>query len=163
MFSEVIPKTTGVVYNRTLSLVIARPVNFLVFIFSPLIWFTGLVTKLISRDNVHDHVSQDELLSMARMGLKAGSIEADEAEVIQNVLSLQGKTVSEIMTPRTVAFSLSADATLREVKDSSGLLNYSRIPVFDKDVDGVVGMILRHDLLPESKSSCVRRSSWPRV
>ena len=147
MFSEVIPKTTGVVYNRTLSLVIARPVNFLVFIFSPLIWFTGLVTKLISRDNVHDHVSQDELLSMARMGLKAGSIEADEAEVIQNVLSLQGKTVSEIMTPRTVAFSLSADATLREVKDSSGLLNYSRIPVFDKDVDDVVGMILRHDLL----------------
>ena len=48
MFSEVIPKTTGVVYNRTLSLVIARPVNFLVFIFSPLIWLTGLVTKLIT-------------------------------------------------------------------------------------------------------------------
>ncbi len=147
MFSEVIPKTAGVVYNRTLSILIARPLNLLVVLFTPFIWLTGLVTRLISRGNVHDHVSQDELLSMARMGLKAGSIEADEAEVIQNVLSLQGKTVSEIMTPRTVAFSLSADATLQEAKENSRLLNHSRIPVFDKDAEDVVGMVLRHDLL----------------
>ena len=79
--------------------------------------------------------------------IEAGAIEADEAEVIQNVLSLQGKTVSEIMTPRTVVFSLGADAALQEVKDNSGLLNYSRIPVFDKDADDVVAMALRRDLL----------------
>lgn len=147
MFSEVIPKTAGVVYNRTLSVAIAQPLNMLVVLFAPFIWLTGFVTRLISRGKVQDEVSQDELLSMARMGLKAGTIEADEAEVIQNVLSLQGKAVSEIMTPRTVVFSLSAVATLQEVKDNSGLLNYSRIPVFDKDADDVVGIALRRDLL----------------
>lgn len=147
MFSEVIPKTAGVVYNRRLSLVIAQPLNILVVLFAPFIWLTGTVTKLISRGKVQHEVSHHELVSMARLGLKGGSIEADEVEVIQNVLSLQSKAVREIMTPRTVVFSLSADATVQEVKDNSGLLNYSRIPVYDKDADDVVGMTLRRDLL----------------
>ena len=147
MFSEVIPKTAGVVYNRRLSLVIAQPLNILVVLFAPFIWLTGTVTKLISRGKVQHEVSHHELVSMARLGLKSGSIEADEVEVIQNVLSLQSKAVREIMTPRTVVFSLSADATVQEVKDNSGLLNYSRIPVYDKDADDVVGMTLRRDLL----------------
>ena len=49
MFSEVIPKTAGVVYNRTLSVVIAQPLNILVLIFTPFIWLTGFVTRMISR------------------------------------------------------------------------------------------------------------------
>ena len=147
MFSEVIPKTAGVVYNRALSVVIAQPLNILVVLFTPFIWLTGFVTKLISRGKVANEVSQDELVSMARMGLKAGAIEADQEKVIQNVLSLESKDVSEIMTPRTVMFLLSADATIQEVKDNSGLLNYSRIPVYDKDPDDVVGVALRRDLL----------------
>ena len=147
MFSEVIPKTAGVVYNRALAGVIARPLSILVLLFTPLIWLTSFATKLISRGKVEHKVSQDELASMARLGLKAGAIEADEEGVIQNIMSLRSKAVSEIMTPRTVVFSLSAAATIQEVKDDSGVLNYSRIPVYEKDMDDVVGMVLRRDLL----------------
>jgi len=94
MFSEVIPKTAGVVYNRALSVVIAQPLHLLVILFTPFIWLTGTVTKLISRGKVADEVSQNELASMTRLGLKAGSIDADEADVIHNVMSLRSKAVA---------------------------------------------------------------------
>ena len=150
MFSEVIPKTSGVVYNRALSLVVARPLNLLVLLFTPLIWMTGLVTRLISRGKGTAEVSQDELVVMARLGLKSGAIDADHAEVIENVLSLESKTVRDIMTPRTVVFSLGADLSVVEVQDKGKVLNHSRIPVYDKDADDIVGMVLRRDLLTSS-------------
>ncbi len=147
IFSEVIPKTAGVVYNRGLSVIIARPLQLLVILFTPLIWLTGLVTQLISRGKSTEEVSQNELVVLARLGLKSGTIDADHAEVIENVLSLESKTVRDIMTPRTVMFSLSADLSIAEVQDKGSVLNHSRIPVYDKDADDIVGIVLRRDLL----------------
>ena len=147
IFSEVIPKTAGVVYNRGLSVVIARPLRLLVILFAPFIWLTGLVTRLIPRSSSSEEVSQNELVVMARLGLKSGTIEADHAEVIENVLSLESKTVRQIMTPRVVMFSLSTDLSIEAVQNSGQMLNYSRIPVFEKDADDIVGMVLRRDLL----------------
>ena len=53
----------------------------------------------------------------------------------------------EIMTPRTVVFSLAAALTVGELRDSTSTLNHSRIPVYDRDSDDVVGMVLRRDVL----------------
>jgi CBS domain containing-hemolysin-like protein len=55
--------------------------------------------------------------------------------------------VRDIMTPRTVMFSLSADLSIAEVQDKGSVLNHSRIPVYDKDADDIVGIVLRRDLL----------------
>ncbi|MEE2657465.1 MAG: hemolysin family protein [Candidatus Latescibacterota bacterium] len=147
MFSEVIPKTTGVVYNRVLVKPVARPLQLMVWVFSPLIWFTGAVTRLIARGRTQEDVSQDELLTMARLSRESGVIESSEAMVIENILSLEGKAVNEIMTPRTVVFSMAASMKVEEVRDRIHVLNHSRIPIYDKDADDVVGMVLRHELL----------------
>ena len=148
LFSEVIPKTVGVVYTRALAPLVARPVLVLVWVLRPLIWLTGLVTQLVAHGQTRsDHVSEDELLVMARLGLKSGSLDAHEADVIENILSLESKAVKEIMTPRTVISSLSANLTLREVKDLDDSFVHSRVPVYDKDADDVVGMVHRRDVL----------------
>ena len=149
MLSEVIPKTAGVVYSRSLAPLVARPLLFMVWVLRPMIWLTGLATHLVAPRGKtgQDHVSEEELLVMARLGLKAGSLDANEAGVIENILSLESKSVRDVMTPRMVIFSLSAGLTVGEVRELTDVLNHSRVPVYDKGTDDVVGMVMRRDML----------------
>ena len=147
MFSEVVPKTAGVVYSRSLVTVIARPLQLLVWLFQPFIWLCGSVTYLISRGGQSPSVSEDEILGLARIGRQTGAIETDQAVAIENILSLEKKAVRDIMTPRTVAVMIGAETTVDELRKQKTVLNYSRIPIFDKDGEDVVGMINRRDVL----------------
>ena len=148
--SEVIPKTLGVVYARPLASPVARPLLALVWIFRPIIWFTSQLTALMTRGSAQPDVSVEEITVLAKLGLQAGTLDAGKAAVIENILSLDERDVRDIMTPRTVMSSLSASLTLGELKDSqklAGVFDHSRVPVFDKDTDEVVGMVLRRDVL----------------
>jgi CBS domain containing-hemolysin-like protein len=82
---------------------------------------------------------------LARLGIRSGDIEADHGIVIQNVLSLEDKTAREIMTPRTVVFALDAKLTVEDAH-ARGIL-HSRIPVCDGDLDDVVGIVHRRDIV----------------
>ena len=147
MLSEIIPKTAGVVYSRQLARVIARPLQLLVYVFAPVIWLSRFVTKVIARDHEGDRVSDEELLVMVGLGLRSGAFKPQEAAVIQNILALEAKTARDIMTPRTVVFSLSAETTVREAAAESRLLRYSRVLVYDRTPDDVVGIVHRVDVL----------------
>ena len=157
IFSEVIPKTAGVVYSRPLAGIIARPLLVGVWLMTPLIWICRLATRLVSKQDSEKVVSEEDLIIMARLGLQTGSIEAHEAEVIQNVLSLQSRKAAHIMTPSTVVFSLPASLSLDRARQTPGMLEHSRIPVFEKDPDDVVGLIHRRELLasPAGKEATV--------
>lgn len=147
MFSEVIPKTAGVVYSRPLASIIARPLALLVWFFQPLIWTCGRVTQVVSRGHKPEHVSEDEILGLARIGRQTGVIDANQAEAIENILSLEKKSVRDIMTPRTVAVMLSAATTVEKLRQKKKVLDYSRVPLYDKDTEDVVGMVNRRDVL----------------
>jgi CBS domain containing-hemolysin-like protein len=140
-FSEVVPKTVGAVHNRPLSGVIARPLLALVFAFRPLIAVCRLLTRTVAGGRAYQAVSEDELISLARMGQRTGSIESVEARVIQNILSLKSKTAREVMTPRTVVFSLSESQTVQETLTS--VWRHSRVPVYASDFEDIVGIVLR--------------------
>ena len=103
--SEIIPKTAGVVYCRPLSSAIAWPLQILVLIFRPVIWLSSLATQLISGKNSENEISEEEFIMLARMGTRTGVFDEDEAAVIQNILSLEKKSVRDIMTPRAVLFA----------------------------------------------------------
>ena len=151
LLSEVIPKTLGVVYARPLASPIARPLLALVWIFRPIVWSTGKLTRLMTRGGPASEVSAQEITVLARLGLKAGTIDAGKAAVIENILSLDERDVRDIMTPRTVVSSLSASLTIGDLKDNTqqtaNVFDHSRVPVFDKDADDVVGLVLRRDIL----------------
>ena len=147
LLSEIIPKTAGVIYSRPLSVVVAWPLTLLVSAFRPLIWVTTSITDLISRGRDEEAVSGQELMVMTRLGLKGGSIEPHEAEVIQNILSLEKVTVRDLMTPRTVMYALPATAVLKDLRRDLEALTYTRIPVCDDNRDDIVGFVHRRDLL----------------
>jgi CBS domain containing-hemolysin-like protein len=146
-FAEVIPKTAGVVYSRSLATVIARPLRLLVWVLRPLVGVLTLTTRLIPRNVDSDMVSGEELLVMARLGQRKGVIEEDEAAVIHNILSLGGKLVREVMTPRTVLFSLSSDTTVDQARRADGFFVHSRIPVYFQNGEDIGGIVHRRDVL----------------
>ena len=145
--SELLPKTIGVVYARPLSNIIARPLQFLVWIFAPFIALSRLATRLVAKEQKEQDVSGEELISLARLGRRSGALDPTEARVIQNVLSLKSKTAGDVMTPRTVVFSLKDDLAVEEARNRRGIWAYSRIPVYEKDFEDIVGIVLRRDIL----------------
>ena len=148
LFSEILPKTAGVAYAKNLATWIAIPLNGLVKIMSPLIWLCQAVTHLIPKQSKEALVSIEEIRAVALLGRKAGEIEPQQEKVIANILKLQDKTVRQVMTPRTVVFSLSEHLTISDaLKKKDQWSRHSRVPVFDKDPDDVVGVVLSRNVL----------------
>jgi len=144
--SEVIPKTAGVVYARSLAPVVALPLKGLVVLMTPVIWLCSHITRVISRNRSEDTISADELRIMAQVGFQAGSIQPYQRRVIENILSMEKKAVKDIMTPRTVVFSLNEHLTVREARDQVSRWEHSRFPVYDQDAEDIVGIVLTREL-----------------
>ncbi|MBU0664653.1 MAG: hemolysin family protein [Proteobacteria bacterium] len=148
IFSEIIPKTIGVTYAVKLAPVIARPLYWMVILFKPIIWLCQMITRLIPQNKEQGHISAEELRTIASMSLKSGEIEADQERVINNILELGNKIVRQVMTPRTVTFSLNQDLTVADtIKLESMFSRHSRIPLYHDTPNDVVGIVMRKDIL----------------
>jgi CBS domain containing-hemolysin-like protein len=147
VFSEMLPKTAGVVYCRPLATLLARPIQALVALLLPAIWVSRGVTRLLTRGRPDTPVTDEDLMVLVRLGTRTGHFKEHEARMIKNILALEGRDVSDVMTPRTVLFALPAQATVGEVRDQPGLQSFSRIPVYEKDGDDIVGVVHRRDIL----------------
>ena len=147
VFSEVLPKTIGVVYARGLAPWIARPLQGLVWWFRPLITLTQHATKLVWSGQQEQRVSDDELLTMVALGLRSGDLQPHEARVIRNVLAFERRTAAEVMTPRTVVFTLEAQTTVGDAAQNAELEKYSRVPVFESVAEDLVGVVHKVDIL----------------
>lgn len=146
IFSEIIPKTAGVVYGRSLVPLVAYPLAGLVRLMTPAIWLSSLVTRLITRAKARESVSAKEVRIMAELSLRTGGIKPYQERAIDNILTLQNKRVKDVMTPRTVIFSLSEHLTLAEAIAVSTKWEHSRFPVYDENLEDVVGIVLTKEL-----------------
>jgi CBS domain containing-hemolysin-like protein len=83
---------------------------------------------------------------MVNLSRRSGGITMHQETAIENVLTLQRKTAKEVMTPRTVIFSLPVDLTLEQARDASEKWEHSRFPVYGRDPEDVVGVVLAKEL-----------------
>ena len=148
IFSEIIPKTTGVVYARPLARFIAHPIQWLVWTFSPFIWLNKSITYLITRKGNNDRgIAPEEIEIIARMSSKAGNISGEQERVITNILNLEHRRAREIMTPRTVVFALDRTLTLSAAREQAGRWPHNRVPLYsESSSDKIVSLVLRHDV-----------------
>jgi CBS domain containing-hemolysin-like protein len=147
IFSEILPKTAGVIYARSLIPPVAYSLRALIWLMTPVIWLSGLVTRLIARKKTEESVSAEEIQVMARLSLRTGGIKPYQEQIIDRILTLQNRKVKDVMTPRTVVFSLSEHLTLKEASKKAAKWEHSRFPVYDEDMEDVVGIVLTKELL----------------
>jgi len=148
IFSEIIPKTIGVTFSYKLAPIVAYPIRAMVVVLKPIIMFCKLITRLLPNKTDDGNISAEELQTIAVLSFESGGIEADEEKVITNILRLKKKIVRDVMTPRTVTFSLNELLTVQEAMEMvTRLGNHSRLPVYDREPDNVTGIVLRKDVL----------------
>jgi CBS domain containing-hemolysin-like protein len=146
IFSEIIPKTLGAVHAKGLAPFTAWTVHILILGLYPVVWVCNWLSKVISGgDQPVGLISRDEVRSMARMAQEEGAIDAGEAHIIRNLIALREIAVVDVMTPRTVVFTLPAERTVREVTAGEPP-PFARIPVLGTGSDDVIGMVPRHEI-----------------
>ena len=146
IFTEILPKTIGIVYNETIAPPLARPLRWLVWIFRPAIVVMGFLSRAVSPKETGPNHTEDDIRAMVALTRESGSIKPYEEQSIRNILMLDSKTVEEVMTPRTVVFSLPAAMTVAEAKETHPTWPHSRIPVYDDDQEDIVGVIYRRQV-----------------
>ncbi|MBE2214565.1 MAG: HlyC/CorC family transporter [Opitutaceae bacterium] len=148
IFSEVIPKNLGVAYRESLQPIAALPLVGLCKALQPITYLCNLSVRLFVRKRPQSGTSSDEeIILLAERSAKEGRLSAAESSMIANALSLDEIRVSEIMTPRSVVTALDAAATVAEVFVQYRNIPFARIPVYQDDLDHVVGLVRRRDLL----------------
>ncbi len=146
VFSEILPKTMGVVYNQELAPVLAQPLRLMVAAFSPVIWVCGFLGRAVGSKTKGPETTEDDIRALATMSRRAGVIKPYEEISIRNILSLDTKTAQDIMTPRTVVFSMDAQTTLGKAWAKRPAWPHSRFPVYEDDPEEVVGIVYRRQV-----------------
>lgn len=145
--SEIIPKTIGAVYWRSLAPLTGQFIQWLIWILFPLIIVSEFLTKFLTSGKGHHDFSREEFRAMVDVGTEAGQLDENESRILGNLFKFPTLTAEDIMTPRTVLFSLQQDMSVQEVMEKHPQLVFSRIPVYAANRDEMTGFILKSDLL----------------
>ena len=148
VFSEIIPKTLGATYWKGLAPVVGPIIHGMAVALHPIVWCSEKLTRFISRSEKTDYTfSREEMKAMIKIGRDEGVLDHTEHQIVSNLIKLKKLSVRDIMTPRTVLFSAPMDMTVHDFFSNHAHAPFTRIPVFDKNVDDVIGYILKTDLL----------------
>ena len=134
VLSEIIPKTIGASYWRTLAMPATPVIHFLVIITYPLVWLSEYITKIFSSNRELLSVSREEVSAMVAVASEEGVLGTKESKIIRNTIKLDQVRADDIMTPNLVVVSAPESMTVKEFFDR-GELSFSRIPVYTDNKD----------------------------
>lgn len=147
IFSEIFPKTIGSHYWKHLAVSSGYIIRGLIIIMYPFVILLEVLSNWLKPDVRQDIVTKEDVIAMAEIGEDEGTIEEDESTIIENLLRLDNITAEEVLTPRSVVYALQKDLTVREALDEYDNIIFSRIPVYNKDLDEITGLVRRDNLL----------------
>ncbi len=144
-FAEIIPKTIGAVYWKELAPIAARIINLFIYITYPIIIVTQFVTKKIGKDG-NDVISREELIHSTLLSEEEGVIGDLESDIIENTLTLRNIKVKDILTPRSVVYSIEKGLTINDIIEDKRAFKFSRVPVYNETIDNIIGIVLTKKL-----------------
>jgi len=147
IFAEIIPKTIGTTYWKSLTGVACSIIRFMMIIMSPVVLIVGLISKFLFPSKDEATVSREEVTAMADIGEKEGVLDKEENKVIQNIMKLDSVKAFDVMTPRIVCATAQEQMTLKNFYKNDNYLHYSRIPVYSDSPEYITGYILLSDAL----------------
>lgn len=147
IFGEILPKSFARLYADKIALRISSLFYYIIQILRPMTWIFIKIKSWIVKDNNEDRISVtgDELETIIDTMEEEGSIDEDEADMLQSVLDLNDKTIYEIMTPRVDMIGIEVNDTIAEVKKMFFDNKHSRVPVYEETRDNVIGVLHERD------------------
>ena len=143
VITEIIPKTIGAKFWKSLAKFTYYAIQLLIIVVYPLVWLSAKITGLISKGEGDVSTSREEISVLAGIGAEQGVFTEKEYKIIHNVLRLKNVIVKEIMTPRVVVAIADEDLLLSDFLKNKEYLKYSRIPVYSEKIENITGYVFR--------------------
>lgn len=152
LFGQLIPKRIALNNSEKIALGTLYPIIIISKTTKPFVWILSTSASLIlntfsiKNDKSNEKISREELKTVVQMGKKHGAINDVESGMIDSIIKFDNTVAKAIMTPRTETFSLEANIKISEYIDKILYENYSRIPIYEDDIDNIVGILYMKDL-----------------
>jgi CBS domain containing-hemolysin-like protein len=146
IFSEILPKTIGAHYWKSLTPITAYVSKFLIAALYPFVLMSKSISQVLGAKRTV-RITREEMLANVEIGETEGILHKKETLIIKNLLKLNSIYVKEVMTPRSVLVALQKDMTISQVMEEFKTIPFSRIPIYDNDLDNVIGMVFRYEFL----------------
>ncbi|MGM0902253.1 MAG: hemolysin family protein [Bacillota bacterium] len=153
VLGELVPKRLALQKAEAVSFFAAVPLTWLSKLALPFVklltWSTNIVVRLFGVDpNADDeNITEEEIRMMVDVGQEKGTIQETEKQMINNIFEFDNKTASDIMTHRTNILAIPAHSDLKETVHLVNVEKYTRIPVFEDDLDHILGILHVKDLI----------------
>lgn len=153
IFGEVTPKNIATSSSEKVALKVSRPIKFFDVILKPMSFFlqaiTDLLTKVLIGDNhpSQDLVTEEDLKTIVDVSEEQGVINDQESEIINNVFEFGDSDVEDIMTARTNMEAIALDIDDKDLKNFLKNSKHSRIPVYGKSIDNILGILHMKDIV----------------
>jgi len=152
VFGEIVPKSFATKNAEMISLKVAPIYKILMLLLTPVIFLLEILIKLFTGKSVATRVTEEEIESFIDLGKDSWTLEHQEHERLKNTLEFSDTLVEEIMVPRVKIDAISDTSTVEEALDYYMSHTHSRIPVFNGQVDNIIGILTIRDILRERKS-----------
>lgn len=147
----IVPEAIGSANAMTLISILATPLRLLAILLSPLSSLLVAISVLLARafgsEGLVNTVTEEEIMSLVNAGNSGGSIEDEEREMILSILQLDETYAREIMIPRIDIEAVEVTTTLKDALDTFMRTGYSRLPIYEDNVDNIIGLLYAKDLL----------------
>ncbi|CDQ38073.1 MULTISPECIES: hemolysin family protein [Virgibacillus] len=146
IFSEVIPKSVAATFPDRIAYIVYPVIRAVVFVFKPLTmllnWLTGFIIRFLSKgEKANTSVSKDEIRAMVDVARTEGIFRQDESHRIKGVLEFTNLNVKDALkTPRVDILALPYDSDFEEVRNIAIQSPYTRYPIYDEEIDNIVGV-----------------------
>ncbi|MFP4664770.1 MAG: CNNM domain-containing protein [Bacteroidales bacterium] len=150
VFSEIIPKTLGANYWKSLLKFTAYAL--LILIYSPLypiILLSQFITRVFRKADATEDEIREEVLAMARHGAEKGALKKNESLIVQNLMRFQFVRARDIMTPRVMMKSIDEKTRVKEFYENIATVGFSRLPVYKGSAENVTGYLLKEDVMAQ--------------
>jgi len=152
IFGEVTPKNLAIQHSEKFSLRITPIIDFLVKLFSPLVFFLTKITNLIVHmlggkpDDKKPFITEEELKTLVDVSSKEGVLEHEEKEMIYNIFEFGDLRVADVMIQRMDIKAISVEDTYDEIIEMFKNEKFSRLPVYEDTIDNIIGVLYAKDL-----------------
>lgn len=147
LFAEIIPKTYGAIYWRSLWPLVVWPMLVMKTVLSPFVVLVQWLSALLTRGKEGGQITEEDILGAVRLGARQGEITPRESRMVHSIIRLEDRRVKDIMTPGAVVLSVSETLTASKALEHVAGKGLTRIPVYREREENVTGYVLIHDLI----------------
>ena len=147
VFGEVTPKTLAKEYPESVAMSTASLIHGLMILFTPVNWVFSSWKKLLlhaAKGSEHN-ITEDELITIVEEAETEGSIPSDHSELIQNAIEFDGIEAWDVLTPRVEIEAVDIEMSKQEIADLFLKTGFSRLPVYEDDLDRILGVLNQKD------------------